>query len=52
MNPEEDIVIPVNNEKGNVQVQEIGGDVDIQHIADVDYTNNKLFAALKIPALM
>ena len=49
MNPEEDIVIPVNNEKGNVQVQELGGDVDIQHIADVDYVNNKLFAALKIP---
>lgn len=49
MNPEEDIVLPVSGEKGTLNVQELGGDVDIQHIADVDYLNNKLFAALKTP---
>jgi hypothetical protein len=49
MNPEEDIIIPVHADKGTVTVQELGGDADIQHIADIDYLNNKLFAALKIP---
>ena len=49
LNPEEDIVIPTNFDKGGITVQEIGGDGDIQHIADLDYMNNKLFAALKIP---
>ena len=49
LNPEEDIVIPTNFDKGNVTVQEIGGDGDIQHIADLDYMNNKLLAALKVP---
>ena len=49
MNPEEDIVIPVNNDKGTVNVQEIGGDADIQHIADIDYTKNKLYGDLKTP---
>lgn len=49
MNPEEDIVLPTNGDKGSVNVQELGGDVDIQHIADLDYINNKLFASLKVP---
>ena len=49
MNPEEDIIIPVAAEKGQVTVQELGGEVDIKSIADIDYLNNKLFADLKTP---
>lgn len=49
LNTEEDIVLPVNGDKGQINVTELGGDVDIQHIADIDYTNNKLFASLKTP---
>jgi len=49
MNPSEDIILPVTNEKGSIQVQEIGGDADIQHVADLDYTKNKLYGDLKTP---
>ena len=49
LNPEEDIIIPVFSEKGRIDIQEIGGDVEVQHLADIDYLNNKLFAGLKIP---
>lgn len=49
LNPEEDVVIPVASEKGSLNITELGGDVDIQHIADLDYMNNKLFASIKIP---
>lgn len=43
------IYIPTRNGKGQVSMSNIGGDVDIKSIADIDYFNNKLFAGLKIP---
>lgn len=49
MNPAEDIVLPVTGDKGSIQVQELGGDADIQHVADLDYIKNKLYGDLKTP---
>lgn len=49
LNPDEDIIFPVSEEKGSLNVQEIGGNAEVSGIADVDYLNNKLFAALRTP---
>ena len=49
LNPAEDIILPISGEKGSIQVQELGGDADIQHVADLDYTKNKLYGDLKTP---
>lgn len=43
------IYIPVRNGKGSISVNNLGGDVNIRDIADVDYFNNKRAGALKIP---
>ena len=49
MNPSEDIILPVTGEKGSITVQELGGDAEIQHVADLDYVKNKLYGDLKTP---
>lgn len=47
---DEDIIIPVNGNKGVLNVTPIGdGDSDINGTADLDYYTNKLFGALKTP---
>lgn len=43
------IYIPTRNGKGTVSMSNVGGDVDIKSIADLDYYSNKLFGGLKIP---
>lgn len=45
----EDIFLPVFGERGDVQVDTLGGDVDIKGIVDVDYLRKKLFGGLAIP---
>ena len=45
----EDIVVPTLGEKGSIDVKEIGGNVDIKAIVDVDYMRKQLFGALMIP---
>lgn len=40
---------PKRNGKGQIEVNEVGGNVDIKNIVDIEYFRNKLFAALKIP---
>lgn len=40
---------PVRNGKGQIQIEEVGGEVDVTHIADIDYFVNKLHGGLKIP---
>ena len=44
------IYIPVRNGKGSVTVNNLGGDVNVRDIADIDYFKNKRNGALKIPA--
>lgn len=43
------IYIPVRNGKGSISVNNLGGDVNVRDIADIDYFNNKRAGALKIP---
>ncbi|WJZ23483.1 portal vertex protein of head [Listeria phage LIS04] len=43
------IIVPTRNGKGNVSFQNIGGDVEVRSIVDIDYFRNKVFAGLKIP---
>ena len=43
------LYIPTRNGKGVVTMSNIGGDVDVKSIADLDYFSNKLYAGLKIP---
>lgn len=43
------IYIPVRNGKGHIDINNLGGDVNIRDIADIDYFNNKRAGALKIP---
>jgi len=43
------IYIPTRNGKGVVSMSNIGGDVNVKDLADLDYFANKLYAGLKIP---
>ena len=48
--PMENIVyFPTKDGKGAITLNNLGGDVNIKDIADVDYFNNKLLSALKTP---
>ena len=46
---ENNIYVPTHNGVGAIQTQQVGGDVNVRDIADIDYFKNKLYAALKIP---
>lgn len=43
------IYIPVKNGKGSISINNLGGDVNVRDIADIEYFNNKRAGALKIP---
>ena len=43
------VYTPTKNGIGAVNVQNIGGDVNVKDIVDLEYFNNKKLAALKIP---
>lgn len=44
------LYIPTKDGKGNVTASNIGGDVDVKSIVDIDYFKNKLYGGLKIPS--
>ena len=46
---ENTVYIPVRGEQGSVQIQQVGGDVDVKGLADLDYFTNQLFGALRVP---
>ena len=46
---ENTVYVPTKNGVGAINTQQIGGDVNIKDIADIDYFKNKLFAGLKVP---
>lgn len=46
---ENTVYIPTNNGKGAINTQQIGGDVNVRDIADMEYFKNKLFSSMKIP---
>lgn len=43
------IYVPTHDGKGAISSSNLGGDVDVKSIIDVDYFKNKLYAGLKIP---
>lgn len=48
--PMENIIyVPTKNGKGAITLNNLGGDVNIKDIADIEYFNNKKLSALKIP---
>lgn len=49
VNYDEDIFIPVNDPQNDVRIEQVGGDANIKEQYDLDYLQNKLFSALKIP---
>ena len=44
----ENLMLPVE-EKGDIEVQEFGGDTDVASIVDVDHFREKFYASLKVP---
>ena len=46
---ENNIYVPTHNGIGTLSTQQIGGDVDVRAIVDVDYFKNRLYGSLKVP---
>lgn len=46
------IYIPTRQGKGNVSVDEVGGNIDVKDLTDLEYYTNKLFASLRVPKEM
>ena len=43
------IYVPVRDGKGQISMENVGGDVDIKEIADMDYFSNKFYGSIRIP---
>lgn len=46
---ENNIYVPVHGETGNITIESVGGDVDVGKLTDLEYFQNKLFGALRVP---
>jgi hypothetical protein len=46
---ENNIYVPTHNGIGALSTQQVGGDVDVKSLADLDYFKNKFFGALRVP---
>lgn len=46
---ENNIYVPTRGGIGTLSTQQIGGDVDVKSLADLDYFKNKFFGALRVP---
>lgn len=46
---ENNVYVPTHNGIGAIQTQQIGGDVNVRDIADIDYFMNKMYGAMKVP---
>lgn len=46
---ENNIYVPTRNGQGSISTQEIGGNLDIKGLADIDYFKNRLYSALRVP---
>lgn len=46
---ENNVYIPTRNGQGSITTQQVGGDIDVKGIADLDYFRDKLFGVLKVP---
>ena len=43
------VYFPTRNGQGAVNVQEVGGDVNVSALADIDYFDDRYYGALKVP---
>lgn len=46
---ENNIYIPTRDGKGSLNIQSVGGDVNISQLPDIEYFQNKYFGAMRIP---
>lgn len=46
---ENNIYVPTRGGIGTLSTQQIGGDVDVKSLADLDYFKNKFFGSLRVP---
>lgn len=46
---ENNVYVPTRNGVGAINTQQIGGDVNVRDIADIDYFKNKFYGSMKIP---
>lgn len=46
---ENNIYVPTRQGVGAISTQQIGGDVNVKDIADIDYFKTKLYASLRVP---
>lgn len=46
---ENNIYVPTHGGVGTISLQTLGGDVDVKGLADIDYFNNRLYGALRVP---
>lgn len=46
---ENNIYVPTKNGVGALSTQQIGGDVDVKSLADLDYFKNKFFGSMRVP---
>lgn len=46
---ENNVYVPTRNGVGAISTQQVGGDVDIKSLADLDYFKNKFYGAMRIP---
>ena len=49
---ENNIYVPVHGTQGTISMSQVGGDVDVKGLADIDYFRDKLYGALKVPKQM
>ena len=43
------VYIPTRNGQGNITTSQVGGDVDVKSLADLDYYQDKFYGAMRVP---
>lgn len=43
------VYVPTHNGIGAITTEQVGGDVDVKGLGDIDYFKNKMFSGLKVP---
>ena len=46
---ENNIYVPTNGGKGNITTTQVGGEVNVGELIDLDYFKNKFFGAMRVP---
>lgn len=46
---ENNVYVPTRGQIGTLNISQVGGDVDVKGIADIDHFKNRLFSGLRVP---